>query len=531
MLRIFLALGLLANGAALAKIGLGGSKAPSVPLVMGLLGFNILALIAALCLRRTQPRPAEAARSEEQWEYWPLALARMDQRGRLHAFNRAFASLFALGPGASATLAQLTHPSEQEANAELLSQMASGRAREGAEERRSFRADGSEFQSRWAWRFQAGDGGSTAQHALVAVDDISRLRDSESALEQSRASLRDLYSVVAGHDLGAQIAALLDLGRRRFNVETAFLGQNNESKLKIAEVRSEDERIRRGQVYDVSTAKREGRLLRPQGPRGLLHADFEEGSVELTQGAFHCEGETYLGAAVQVDGKVWGTLNFSDPEGRPEIATDDREFLGLMSGWLSGELERRQARELLEKQQLELVRAAAQLEALAVHDALTGVKNRRAFDEQLESEWQRARRYNTPLSLLLLDVDKFKPFNDTYGHPAGDEVLKSVARVLSDSIRNIDFLARYGGEEFVLLLPSTDAEGAVIVADRLRERIASQHWPLRAVTASFGAATLSRSMTSPSDLLKTADEALYASKESGRNRVTHANALVSAPSD
>ena len=110
------------------------------------------------------------------------------------------------------------------------------------------------------------------------------------------------------------------------------------------------------------------------------------------------------------------------------------------------------------------------LQTLATEDGLTGLKNHRAFQERLALEYAHAPRYDVPLSICLLDVDKFKQYNDTFGHPAGDVVLKQVADVISRNIRETDFIARYGGEEFVLILPHTDTDGAYTVAERCRDR-------------------------------------------------------------
>ncbi|MCW3062776.1 MAG: domain S-box/diguanylate cyclase domain, partial [Capsulimonas sp.] len=147
---------------------------------------------------------------------------------------------------------------------------------------------------------------------------------------------------------------------------------------------------------------------------------------------------------------------------------------------------------ILELQKGELERANGQLETLATTDGLTGLKNHRAFQERLSEEVSRAARYQTPLSLILLDVDRFKEYNDAHGHPAGDEVLKSVARILQNSARNTDFAARYGGEEFVLILHQTDMEGATEFAERLRVLVEGHPWLMRDVTASFGVACLQR---------------------------------------
>jgi diguanylate cyclase (GGDEF)-like protein len=179
----------------------------------------------------------------------------------------------------------------------------------------------------------------------------------------------------------------------------------------------------------------------------------------------------------------------------------------------------------LEAKQIALEEANVRLDALATTDSLTGVKNRRAFGEKLAEEISRSARYAVPLSLLLLDVDKFKQYNDTFGHQAGDEILKTVGRLLREQARATDFVARYGGEEFALVLPNTGDEGALVMAERLRAVIESAPWPKCAVTASFGAATFSREINTETALIGAADRALYASKEQGRNRVTHAHAL------
>jgi two-component system cell cycle response regulator len=175
----------------------------------------------------------------------------------------------------------------------------------------------------------------------------------------------------------------------------------------------------------------------------------------------------------------------------------------------------------LDAHRAELESANTRLAALATVDGLTGLKNHRAFQEHLEAEFQRARRAGGELSVVLLDVDRFKLYNDTFGHPAGDEVLKAVSRALESCVRHYDFVARYGGEEFIVILPGTGVEQAVNLAERMRSRLASAEWPNREVTASFGAATLCPGTMNRKQLIAEADAALYVSKAQGRNRVTH----------
>lgn len=181
----------------------------------------------------------------------------------------------------------------------------------------------------------------------------------------------------------------------------------------------------------------------------------------------------------------------------------------------------------LERQKQEMQRANSQLEALATTDGLTGLKNHRSFQEKLGEECARARRGGAGLSVILLDVDNFKAFNDAYGHPEGDSVLKTVAKILLTVAREMDYVCRYGGEEFVIVLSNTDAPGAVAAAERFREAIETHPWRLRPVTASFGAATLRKGIETTHSLVDAADKALYTSKKAGRNCTIHASDLSS----
>ena len=180
---------------------------------------------------------------------------------------------------------------------------------------------------------------------------------------------------------------------------------------------------------------------------------------------------------------------------------------------------------VLEQQKDQLEEANRQLETLAMNDGLTGLGNRRAFEQRLAQEMNQARRYGTPLSVLLLDVDFFKAYNDSFGHLAGDEVLRLLARVARDQGRETDFFARYGGEEFIVILPLTDAVGSMVLAERLRLAVEKTAWPERPVSASLGAATLLPSMSDADALVAAADQALYAAKTAGRNCSFHAIAL------
>lgn len=174
-----------------------------------------------------------------------------------------------------------------------------------------------------------------------------------------------------------------------------------------------------------------------------------------------------------------------------------------------------------------LVRLNKQLESLSFNDALTGVANRRMYDQTITAEWARAHRHQEPLSLIVIDIDHFKEYNDCYGHVTGDDCLKTVASLLEGvSSRSTDLLARYGGEEFVLLLPNTNGKAARDLAERCRQAVLDQQIPNAGspvnglVTISAGVSTMVPAAdTDSSMILEAADKMLYLAKQRGRNRI------------
>lgn len=199
-----------------------------------------------------------------------------------------------------------------------------------------------------------------------------------------------------------------------------------------------------------------------------------------------------------------------------EIELNARIYAALRTKALQDELraKNRQLEELLER-----------VHSMAITDPLTGLYNRRYFQELLKKEFSRVHRYSIPLSILMLDIDHFKKINDKFGHQAGDSVLKEFASIITSSIRrDIDIVARWGGEEFIILLPQTTIDGAKETALRLLSKIDSFRFsalpPTKNVTTSIGVvSTLSEGVDSIEKLIKLADNALYKAKELGRNRV------------
>lgn len=170
----------------------------------------------------------------------------------------------------------------------------------------------------------------------------------------------------------------------------------------------------------------------------------------------------------------------------------------------------------------------AQQSELAARDGLTGLYNRRKFDTHLTEEIRRSRRYNRPLALIMVDIDHFKHYNDTYGHVQGDRLLQELAKVLVHSVRSTDFVARYGGEEFAIILPETNKTCSLLAAEKIRAAVATHPFlmsgsqPGGSLTLSMGVASYPEDMPDTEVLVERADQALYQAKQTGRNRAVMA---------
>ena len=182
----------------------------------------------------------------------------------------------------------------------------------------------------------------------------------------------------------------------------------------------------------------------------------------------------------------------------------------------------RQGREELASANDALRSKNAELERLSITDGLTGLTNHRALMQRLNDEVARVKRSSRPFSFIMCDVDHFKSYNDTFGHPAGDEVLRMLAGILREATREVDCAARYGGEEFAVILDDTDLPGAMEVAERIRTRVESTEFPERRITVSIGVAEFPRDAADANALVAVADEALYIAKNEGRNQVVQA---------
>ena len=205
-----------------------------------------------------------------------------------------------------------------------------------------------------------------------------------------------------------------------------------------------------------------------------------------------------------------GSLFLQDCAMLREWSIDNTAYLGSLADMLAIHIENANLHEEKERQ--------------AVTDGLTGISNRRYFTEMFSKEFERAKRYGTTLSLVIFDLDFLKKINDTYGHHVGDEAIKSIGSVVGKSCRAVDVAARFGGEEFCLLLPETDFGDAMLLAERVRKLI--NETPIEGpglISASVGVATFPHHANEQDELFEAADQALYAAKQSGRNRVCAAS--------
>lgn len=178
----------------------------------------------------------------------------------------------------------------------------------------------------------------------------------------------------------------------------------------------------------------------------------------------------------------------------------------------------------------DLAEANTKLEYIALTDVLTGLPNRRFAMENFATEWQRSSDRDSPISCMMIDADGFKQINDTYGHDAGDEVLRQLSQMLKDSVHSDDFTARLGGDEFIVICPDTDLTGALLVAEQMRAAVAALRVPAGTDgvwkgSISIGVANRTDSMNGPEDIIKAADNGVYLAKEAGRNCVRHTNVM------
>ncbi len=340
--------------------------------------------------------------------------------------------------------------------------------------------------------------------APLPVDEAARLKDLESygildtLPEQAYDDIVRLASSICGAPMG--FISLVDRDRQWFK---ATVG------LDVAETPRDisfcaHALFGRDEIMTVPDARADSRFADNPLVTGEPYIRFYAGAPLLTP-----------------QNHVLGTLCVADrvPRGLSEAQQD---ALAALSRQVVTQLELRRQLKELQDSESRLEAALAKLEVLSSTDSLTGLYNRRALDERLKTEFERARRYNLDLSFLMIDVDRFKEFNDRFGHPAGDDMLRQVAGTLQNNARAPDFVARYGGEEFSVILPNTGREAALAIAERILHLVSTLP-ASTPTTVSIGVASLPGAapevvrMADPQALVTAADAALYQAKKDGRN--------------
>jgi len=247
----------------------------------------------------------------------------------------------------------------------------------------------------------------------------------------------------------------------------------------------------------------QGRVMESREPVILTELQGENEILQEVEGQAH----SLMCVPLVMNDQAFGVIYVTNQDANDPFDQEDLDVLSILAAHASSILDQ------------------ARLYDLATTDELTGLHTRRFYTQRIGEEFKRCSRYNRQLSLLVIDIDFFKRCNDTYGHAAGDEVLKLVAKLIKMVIRNdVDFAVRFGGEEFLMILPETDIKGAKVVAERIRHAV--EHESVQydehviKVTISVGAACFPDNTDNPDELFKMADSSLYMSKTNGRNRVT-----------
>lgn len=248
--------------------------------------------------------------------------------------------------------------------------------------------------------------------------------------------------------------------------------------------------------------------------RPVIVNDLEAAGFTPAPAERQYKTKSFISYPITIAGRRIGVLNLTDKSGGGSYDEIDLSLLEIVGPHMAMALER-----------AEWQRKATQFQLMSITDPLTSLPNRRYLQERLAEEVNRSRRYDQPLSFLMIDIDDFKLYNDMNGHQAGDLALQMTAQELKSTLRSADVASRYGGEEFSVLLPQTSLQEAGVIAERMRERIEQAPFPhakaqpLKAVTISIGVSTFSGSVSTAEEIIWAADRALYQAKSKGKNKI------------
>lgn len=341
-------------------------------------------------------------------------------------------------------------------------------------------------------------------------------------ISESEKIIRTLYEITSEHNKGFefQVTRLLKLACERFNLEIGILSKINGNNYEVVfSVTPEDMVLPNGTEFDLERTFC-SLAIAANGPVAYEHVKKSE--INKHPAYLDQQLEAYIGTPIYVDGKIYGTFNFSSPTPLSrKFKPVDIDALQLMGAWLGTEISRNNNERLL-------IEANEKLKETSIKDSLTQLYNRRHFETEFTQLLYMAKRQKQNISVILLDIDNFKSINDSFGHCAGDEVLRSIAQILIQRTRRSDLIARYGGEEFVILLPDTGEPGARCLAETIRKSIESYPWKNQDVTSSFGIQTINNNSIETLEVesiiqscVNSADQALYFAKKNGRNQCAH----------
>jgi diguanylate cyclase (GGDEF)-like protein len=343
--------------------------------------------------------------------------------------------------------------------------------------------------------------------------EVNRLRDELAYRSRLTDALQHFLERITSSDPERTYVAVLSNSRDLLQAERASIQIFDESTSELVI------KAAVGMTTEISTLSPTrlgegiaGRVLGQERP--LLVADVEGSGLEPAPASRGYKTKSFLCYPIVINGRKVGVLNLTDKTGGGAYDSVDLSLLEIISPQVAVALERAEWQE-----------KANQFQLISITDPLTGLPNRRYLEERLNEELKRSRRYEYPMSFLMIDIDDFKLYNDLNGHPAGDAALQITANCLKAALRSADIASRYGGEEFCILLPQTSLVEAGVIAERIRERVASETFPygrsqpLGALTISIGVSTFSGSTDTPQKVIGAADRALYRAKSLGKNRI------------
>lgn len=360
----------------------------------------------------------------------------------------------------------------------------------------------------------------------IMLEEQARLRknleEKSSIIERSNKMLEQLVKDLALiYEIGQEVNSIIDIERLYTTIASTFKKylRINEFALLLFDVGADEMMVKAAFGFHNTDAISRMVFRKGEGITGLAAETGKKIYIKDTsrekrflnyKGERPTEPSSFLSLPLTYKDEVLGVMNFGR-RGISSFTFQDVKMLSLIAG------------------QVVLAIANARLytktRELSVKDELTGINNRRHFQNMLQMEWKRALRFHRELSLIMIDVDYFKTYNDTFGHPQGDKVLKQIGTLLKKNLREVDTVARFGGEEFVLLLPDTDKRGAVAVAEKVRMMVEGQRFftedrkDTRTITISAGIASFPDDVREMDDLIDHADIALYRAKEMGRNMI------------